>query len=92
MNFTDMRTLRFRQLPVRLCGGQSLTPDTQRLAEYNRNLTGGTETRMDKTYTRGGKVLPETCRSYDNGSFGQLVVLGFGVAAFTPAPYQRHRL
>ena len=25
-------------------------------------------------------------------SFGQLVALGFGVAAFTPAPYQRHRL
>ena len=25
-------------------------------------------------------------------SFGQLVVLGFGVAAFTPAPYQRHSL
>ena len=25
-------------------------------------------------------------------SFGLLVVLGFGVAAFTPAPYRRHRL
>jgi len=25
-------------------------------------------------------------------SFGQLVVLGFGVTAFTPAPYQRHSL
>ena len=24
--------------------------------------------------------------------FGQLVVLGFDVAVFTPAPYQRHRL
>ena len=27
-----------------------------------------------------------------NESFGQLVVLGFDVAVFTPAPYQRHRL
>ena len=26
------------------------------------------------------------------GSFGQLVALGFDVAIFTPAPYQRHRL
>ena len=25
-------------------------------------------------------------------AFGQLVVLGFDVAVFTPAPYQRHRL
>ena len=25
-------------------------------------------------------------------AFGQLVALGFGVAAFTPAPYQRPRL
>ena len=25
-------------------------------------------------------------------TFGQLVVLGFGVTAFTPAPYRRHRL
>ena len=25
-------------------------------------------------------------------SFGQLVALGFDVAVFTPAPYQRHRL
>ena len=25
-------------------------------------------------------------------SLGQLVVLGFGIAAFTPAPYQRPRL
>ena len=24
--------------------------------------------------------------------FGQLVVLGFDVTVFTPAPYQRHRL
>ena len=24
--------------------------------------------------------------------FGQLVVLGFDIAVFTPAPYQRHRL
>ena len=27
-----------------------------------------------------------------NESFGQLVVLGFDVTIFTPAPYQRHRL
>ena len=25
-------------------------------------------------------------------AIGQLVVLGFDVAVFTPAPYQRHRL
>ena len=25
-------------------------------------------------------------------AFGPLVVLGFDVAVFTPAPYQRHRL
>ena len=38
---------------------------------------------------------PETITS-DNTStakaFGQLVVLGFDVTVFTPAPYQRHRL
>lgn len=27
-----------------------------------------------------------------NESFGQLVVLGFDIAVFTPAPYQRRRL
>ena len=27
-----------------------------------------------------------------NESLGQLVRLGFGVTAFTPASYQRHRL
>ncbi len=26
------------------------------------------------------------------GSFGQLVVLGFDITVFTPAPYQRHSL
>ena len=29
---------------------------------------------------------------YDTKSFGLLVVLGFDVAVFTPAPYLRHRL
>ena len=36
-------------------------------------------------HVRAGK--PRTAKA-----FGLLVVLGFGVAAFTPAPYPRHRL
>ena len=39
-----------------------------------------------KCSTYGSKNKPM------NESFGQLVVLGFDVAVFTPAPYQRHRL
>ena len=38
---------------------------------------------------------PETITSDNNSTakaFGQLVVLGFDVTVFTPAPYQRHRL
>ena len=35
----------------------------------------------------------ETAESISHGeSLGQLVALGFDVAVFTPAPYQRHRL
>ena len=30
--------------------------------------------------------------SHEAKVFGQLVVLGFDVTVFTPAPYQRHRL
>ena len=33
-----------------------------------------------------------TCGRGCDASFGQLVGLGFGIAAFTPAPYQRHSL
>ncbi len=33
-----------------------------------------------------------TRRGLPPEAFGQLVALGFGVAAFTPAPYQRRRL
>ena len=29
---------------------------------------------------------------HTNESFGQLVLLGFDISVFAPAPYQRHRL
>ena len=42
------------------------------------------------------RLCPQKLITSDNNSmekdFGQLVVLGFDVTVFTPAPYQRHRL
>ena len=38
-----------------------------------------------------GKRTTQSTRQREE-SLGQLVSLGFGVAAFTPATYQRHRL
>ena len=32
------------------------------------------------------------CANLLHETYGQLVALGFDVTAFTPAPYQRHRL
>ena len=47
------------------------------------------------TRTEAGLVIFDFTTT-DNTStakvFGQLVVLGFDVTVFTPAPYQRHRL
>ena len=43
--------------------------------------------RMTNRNAMCGQGKPRTAKA-----FGLLVVLGFGVAAFTPAPYPRHRL
>ena len=47
---------------------------------------------VDKTPQARDTRRPPASKNRRAGSFGQLVALGFGVAAFTPAPYQRHRL
>ena len=47
---------------------------------------------VDKTPQARDARRPPAGKNRRAGSFGQLVALGFGVAAFTPAPYQRHRL
>ena len=57
------------------------TMHTKRAEENtSRRLAG-------RTARTQGNTPPQGVRS-----LGQLVVLGFGVAAFTPAPYPRHRL
>ena len=59
----------------------------------NKHLIGGLTTctqelRSDNAYPNG-ITTEDTAEAKD---LGQLVVLGFDVAVFTPAPYQRHRL
>ena len=48
------------------------------------------------TRTEVGLCIPKLLITSDNMAqakvFGQLVVLGFDVTVFTPAPYHRHRL
>ena len=56
--------------------------------------------RIDKTRTAEGEdmqnshTLPSQLKlcAFFNESLGLLVMLGFDVTVFTPAPYQRHRL
>ena len=64
-----------------------ITDNCRRMADILR-----TSERLKKAY--GVLLTPIYNGKHISGikTFGQLVVLGFGVTAFTPAPYQRHRL
>ena len=63
-----------------------ITDNYRRMADILR-----TSERLKKAY---GVLIRTYNGKHISGikTFGQLVVLGFGVTAFTPAPYQRHRL
>ena len=51
-----------------------------------------TEIQYTKGHQCGKRPFHHNNCYYDTKSFGLLVVLGFDVAVFTPAPYLRHRL
>ena len=58
-----------------------------------RRLTHCLSARMRRMADYLHKQRPNTTEIWlQPKAFGQLVALGFGVAAFTPAPYQRPRL
>ena len=69
--------------------------DMQSSDSKHKNIKNGTENNNPTTAIQNDRTGEEVKmpKKYNRtGSLGQLVALGFGVATFTPAPYQRHRL